>query len=299
MADTRITNIFEHVDAAKSAKAKLYRDEAERKAKEREEAEKKEGMSAANEFPFLRDMEELELSQLFAPDDTQEAELQATGIDEREAEPVQEPKETSDLGKGTSSPEKRNSSFFQREKAAWKQKMVERNAKAGTENRTTSHNSTEVKPAKEVKMGMAVADQHTCRVYLMHRFDEANSKGAYVFAVVTGDGKETYHESQCGSSVDPCEFLLRGGIGFLSKVIEKDVWSAIVYTQDKETAIMLDRMARKLYPGSAITIRRKYVNVAQEAARLCELVFMPMSQDTQAAQSISEILDAALKFIRT
>ena len=69
MADARINNIFEHVDASKAARAKQYRDEAERRAKEQEEMRKKEEASSSDELPFLKEIEATQLSQIFAPEE--------------------------------------------------------------------------------------------------------------------------------------------------------------------------------------------------------------------------------------
>lgn len=288
MADARINNIFEHVDASKAARAKQYRDEAERRAKEQEEMRKKEEASSSDELPFLKEIEATQLSQIFAPE---EPESKANKPATTPAAETPKPNDSEapshieirDLPAKPPAAERK-------EQVPSVEKKPEPTKPAETERVVPSKTDKGIKTGMVLKMDAPVPSQHTCSVYLVHRYNEAT--GAFAFALTMAG--ETYYESQSGHSDDPCEFMLRAGISLLTKVLEKDAWSFTVYTQTKETAVMLDKMARKLYPGPAIEVRRKYVSIAQEAVKQCGLVFMSMPQDTTFSKYVASSLDSML-----
>ena len=297
MADS-VHNIFERVDAAKSMKAKQYREEAAQREKEMAKSDKTDERLTPEKM-FLEGMGD----QLFAAEDVENDsddmvdtmkpdETALNGTAEANPRPFEEEGQVEEkqAARATATPVQ-VSEMPEPEKIVPKVQTHEapesKDAYTSAPVDKKQHTMPEQKPAGKSSISpafghdakqtekYAVDKAKSCSAYLISSYDQSAGIGA--FSVTAIVGSDVIHEAQKGNSEDPDEYMLRAAIKIYELILARDSWCATIYTQSKDIAMRLDKMARKLQPGPAIEVRRRYVVIAQEVAKRCGLTFASMA----------------------
>ena len=290
MADS-VHNIFERVDAAKAVKAKQYKEEAAQRERETEKSDKTDERLTPEKM-FLEGMGD----QLFAAEEVEDDSNKRTqamepdeavpnGTDEVNPQPYEE---EGQVAKVTAAPPQMMMSEpvkmmpkvqvheTQESSASYTSNPADKKQRTTPEQKPASKSPVSpvfVPDAKQAEK-YAVDKTKSCSAYLISRYDQSTGIGA--FSVTAIVGPDVIHEAQKGNTEDPDEYMLRAAMKIYELVLDRDSWCATIYTQSKDIAMRLDKMARKLQPGPAIEVRRQYVVIAQEVAKRCGLTFASM-----------------------